>query len=77
MTEENYSSVWTIDHCYPLSKTDLSVETDKNKTTCWINLGPKYCNKKNNSKGSEIDNRLYLMQGMKAKSFLKLIAQEG
>ena len=34
MTEENNGSVWTIDHCYPLSKTDLSNETDKIKTTC-------------------------------------------
>ena len=22
-TEENYGSVWNIDHCYPLSKTNL------------------------------------------------------
>ena len=57
MTEENYRSVWTIDHCYPLSKTDLSNETDKNKTTCWINLGHMYFNE-NISKGSKIDNRI-------------------
>ena len=45
MTEENYGSVWTIDHCYPLSKTDLSNETDKIKTNCWNNSGPMYSNK--------------------------------
>ena len=39
---ENYGSVWTIDHCYSLSKTELSNETDKIKTTCWINLRPLY-----------------------------------
>ena len=45
MTEENYGSVWTIDHCYPLSKTDQSNETDKIKITCWINLRPMFSNK--------------------------------
>ena len=76
MTEENYGSVWTIDHCYPLSKTDLSNETDKIKTTCWINLRPMYSNKKI-SKGSKIDNRISLMQEVKAKKNLKPNAQEG
>ena len=33
MTEEIYGSVWTFVHCYPLSKTDLSNETDKIKFT--------------------------------------------
>ena len=28
MTEGNYGSVWTNDHCYPLSKTNLCNETD-------------------------------------------------
>ena len=45
MTEETYGSVWTIDHCSPLSKTNLSDETDKIKTTSWINLRPMYFEK--------------------------------
>ena len=65
MTEENYGSVWTTDHCYPLSKTDLSNETDKIETTCWNNLRPMY-SIKNISKGSKIDNRLFLLQEKKA-----------
>ena len=40
MTEENYGSVWTIDHCYPLSKTKLSNETYMFKSTHWMNLRP-------------------------------------
>ena len=71
MTEENYGSVWTIDHCYPLSKTNLSNEIDIFKSSHWINLRPMYI-KDNISKGSKIDNRLYLMQEVKAKYFLKL-----
>ena len=35
MTEEKYGSVWTIDHCYPLSKTNLSKETDMFKSSPW------------------------------------------
>ena len=66
MTEESYASVWSIDHCYPLSKTNLSNETDKIKTTSWINLRPMYSNKKI-SKGSKIDHQLYLMEEVKVK----------
>ena len=54
MTEENYGSVWTIDHCYPLSKANLSNETDMLKTSHWINMRPMF-HKKNSSKGSIID----------------------
>ena len=66
MTEEKYGSVWTIDHCYPLSRTDLSSEKDIIKTTCWINLGPMYSNK-NISKRSKNENQIFLMQEVKAK----------
>ena len=76
MTEESYGSIWTIDHCYPLSKTNLSNETDMFKVSHWINLRPLFYNK-NSSKGSKIDNRLYLLQEVKAKIFLKLNDQEG
>ena len=68
---KNYGSVWTIDLCYPLSKTNLSNETGKNKTTCWNNLRPMYSNKII-SRGSKYDHRLYLMQEIKAKYFNKI-----
>ena len=38
MTEEIYGSVWTIDHCYHLSKANLSNETDLSKSSHWVNL---------------------------------------
>ena len=54
MIEENYGSVWTIDHCYLLSKTNLSNETDMVKSSHWINMRPIFHNK-NSSEGSIID----------------------
>ena len=42
MTEENYGSVWAIDHCYALPKTDLPTDNGMNKSTHWINLRPTY-----------------------------------
>ena len=71
MTEENCGSVWTIDHCYPLSKTNLSNQNEMSKSTYWIILRPMYISK-NISKGSEIDHRLYLMQEIKANYFKKV-----
>ena len=68
MTLENYGIIWCLDHCIPLKKTN---ENDLYKYTNWINLRPMYI-KDNNSKGSKIDNRLYLLQEVKAKYFLKL-----
>ena len=43
MTEENYGEIWCLDHCYPLSKTNLLDKTKMNKSTKWINLRPMYC----------------------------------
>ena len=71
MSEENYGSMWTIDHCYPLSKTNLSNEIDMFKSSHWINLRPTYV-KDNIIKGDRIDYHLYLLQEVKAKCFLKL-----
>ena len=68
MTLENYGTIWCLDHCYPLSKIK---ENELNKYTNWINNRPMYI-KDNISKGSKIDNRLYLMQEIKAKYFMKL-----
>ena len=76
MTGENYGSVWTIDHCYPLSKSNLFIETDMFKTSRWINLRPMFSNK-NCSKGSKIDNHLCLLQQVEAKYFMKLNDEEG
>ena len=68
MTIENYGIIWCLDHCYPLSKIK---ENELNKYTNWINIRPMNI-KDNISKGSKIDNRLYLMQEIKAKYFMKL-----
>ena len=68
MTLENYGSVWCLDHCIPLKRTN---ENDLCKYTNWINIRPMYI-KDNISKGSKIDHRLYLLQEVKAKSFLKI-----
>ena len=41
-TEESYGCMWTIDHCYALSKTNLSIEIDMFKSSHWINLRPLF-----------------------------------
>ena len=71
MTEENYGSIWTLDHCYPLSKTNLSDKNEMNKSTYWIKRRPMFSTE-NNLKGCKIDYHLYLLQEVKAKYFLKL-----
>ena len=71
MTLENYGSIWQIDHCIPIASFNLSDESDMKKCFNWINLRPMYSNE-NNSKNNKIDNRLYLLQEIKAKYFLKL-----
>ena len=68
MALENYGKIWCLDHCYPLSKIK---ESELSKYTNWINIRPMYI-KDNISKDSKIDNRLYLMQEIKAKYFMKL-----
>ena len=70
MTLENYGKVWCLDHCYPLSKTNLSTGNDKYKSTNYIRLRPMY-KKDNITRGEKIDYHLYLMQEVKAKDFLK------
>ena len=71
MTEENYGKTWCLDHCYPLSKPNLSEKNEMNKSTNWINLRPMYCSGKL-SKSDKIDHRLYLMQEITAYQFIKL-----
>ena len=76
MTEEIYGSVWTLDPCYPLSKTNLSDKNEMNNSTYWIKIRPMYCSEKS-SRGDKIDYRLYLMQEIKAYQYIKLNDQKG
>ena len=71
MKIENYGKVWCLDHCYPLSKINLSNENELYKPTNWVNLRPMYM-KDILINGDKIDHRLYLLQQIKAKYFLKL-----
>ena len=75
MTKENYGLVWVLDHCFPLSKTNLSNQNEMIKSIYWINSRPMYCGE-DISKGSKIDHHLYLLQQIKAKYFLKLNEEE-
>ena len=70
MTEKNYGSLRTLDHCYPLSKTNMSDKNEMNKSTFWINIRPMYCSE-NSSKGDKIDHRLYLGQEIEAYRVIK------
>ena len=76
MTIENYGSVWQIDHCLPISSSNLLDENDMKKCFNWINLRPTY-SKENNSQNDKIIQNLYLHQEVKAKYFTKLNGQEG
>ena len=76
MTEQKYGSVWTLDHCYLLPKTNLSDKNEMTKSTYWKNIRPMYCSE-NFSKGDKIDHRLYLMQEIKAYQFIRINVQEG
>ena len=40
MSLENFLSIWTIAHCYPFSKTNLSNGIDMFISTTWHNLRP-------------------------------------
>ena len=74
MTLENYGKIWCLDHCYPLSKIN---EFEMNKYINWINIRPMYITD-NIIKSDKIDHRLYLLQQIKAKYFLKINnGQEG
>ena len=75
MTLENYGSIWQIDHCLAVASFNLLHENDMKNSFIWVNLRPMYV-KDNVIKGDKIDMRLYLMQELKAKYFLKLNVQE-
>ena len=71
MSLKNYASVWQNDHCLPIVSFNLLDENDMKKGFNWINLRPMY-RTENISKSNKIDHRLYLLQQIKAKYFLKL-----
>ena len=75
ITLENNGSVWQFDHCLPIASFNLLDENDMKKSNNRVNLRPMYSNE-NNSKKDKIDNRLCLMQEVKAKNFMKLSGQE-
>ena len=77
MSLENCGKIWCLDHCSQLSKINLSNENELNKYTNWVNIRPMYI-KDNIVKDDKIDYRLYLLQQIKAKYFLKINSdQEG
>ena len=71
MSLDNYGSVWQIDHCLAIASFNLLDEKEMKKCFKWINLRPMFCSE-NISKGDEIDMRVYLLQEVKAKNFLRL-----
>ena len=71
MTLENYGKVWCLDHCLPIATFNMLDENDIKKCFNWVNLTPMYPNE-NNSKKDKIDNRLYLLQQIKANYFMKI-----
>ena len=75
MTIENYGKIWSLDHCLPLSKINLSIENEMKKYTNWVNIRPMYI-KDNIIKSDKINHHRYLLQEVKAKYFLKLNVQE-
>ena len=74
MTLESYDKIWCLDHCLAVASFNLLDETDVKKNFNWVNLRPMYCSE-NISKGSKIDNRLYLLQQIKAYQFIKKIEE--
>ena len=71
MTLENYGKLWHMDHCLPVSSFDLFNEDEMRRCFNWKNLRPMY-SKDNIEKGNKINIRLYLLQEIKAKYFLKM-----
>ena len=71
ITVQNYGTVWQIDHCLAVATFNLLDENDMKKCFNWFNLRPMYV-RDNIIKGDKIDNRLYLLQEIKAYQFIRL-----
>ena len=71
MSLENYGKIWSLDHCLPILKINLSNENELTKYTNWVNFRPMYIND-NIIKSDKINHHLYLLQEVKAKYFSKL-----
>ena len=61
-------SIRQINHCNPLSRTNLSNRKDKLNSTHWVTLRPRYSSE-NNSKASEVNHHSYILQDIKANIF--------
>ena len=72
---QKYGTIYCTDHCYPLSKTNLTNENEMYKSTSWVNSRPMFCSE-NISRGIKNENNQNLPQQIKAKYFAK-IKQEG
>ena len=64
-----------MDHCLSIASCNLSDENHMKKCFNWVNLRPMYPTE-NNLKGSKNDNRLCLLQQIKAYKFIKLMKKD-
>ena len=71
MMMNNYGKVWQIDHTAIIASFNLFNEDELRQCFNWRNLRPMYA-KENMSKGDKNDERLYLLQEIKAHYFKKL-----
>ena len=71
MSIDKYGGVCCVDHCLPIASFNLLDEKEIKKCFNCINLRSMYI-KENISKKAKIDNRIYLMQEIKAYQVLKL-----
>ena len=68
MRAENYGSIWQVDHCFPLLKTNLSNEKHLLRSTHRIKFRPvRSC--ENNSKRSRINHSPFFLTEIEARIF--------
>ena len=71
MNIENYGIDFVLDHTVPIASFNLFNEDELRKCFNWKNLRPMRP-KENISKGNKVDQRLYLLQEIKAHYFEKI-----
>ena len=71
MTLENYGKIMCLDPCLAVASFNLLDGNEMRKCFNWVNLRPMYV-KVNIFKEDRIDMRLYLLQEVKAKYFMRL-----